>query len=58
MNDSPLEVRPGFAVPLAEVENFKCLAIGCVPFRAVFPIEESGLNFDFALSHDSLLQMT
>ena len=57
MNDSTLKIRSSFAIPLAEVEDLECLTIRCVPFRAVFPIEEPGLNFDFALSHSSFLQM-
>jgi hypothetical protein len=57
MNDSAFEVRPCLAIPFPEVKDFESLAIRRVPFRAVFPIEESGLDFDFALSHGSFLQM-
>jgi hypothetical protein len=39
------------------VENFKRLAICRVPFRSVFAIEEPGLDFDFALSHDAFAEV-
>ena len=56
MDDRTLEVGSGLAVPLAEVENLEGLAIGRLPFRAVFAIEETGLNFDLALADDAFVQ--
>ena len=57
VDDCAFEVRPRLAIPFPEVENFKRLAICRVPFRSVFAIEEPGLDFDFALSHDAFAEV-
>ena len=56
LDDRALEVGSGLAVPLAEVENLEGLAIRRLPLRAVFAIEEAGLDFDLPLADDALAQ--
>jgi len=57
VDDCAFEVRPRLAIPFPEVEDFECLAVRRVPFRSVFAIEEPGLDFDFALSHDAFAEV-
>ena len=57
LDDRTLEVGSGLAVPLAEMQNLERLAIRRLPFRAVFAIEEAGLDFDLPLTDDALAQV-
>jgi hypothetical protein len=56
LDDSAFEVGSGLAVPLTEVQNLKRLAVRCVPFHSIFAVEEAGLNFNFPLADEFLME--
>jgi hypothetical protein len=57
MDHRSFEVRPGLAVPLSKMEDFKGLAVRRFPLCAVFAIVESGLYFEFPLPHDDFAEV-
>ena len=57
MDHGSFEVRPGLAIPLSEMEDFKCLAVRRFPLCAVFAVVESGLYFELPLPHDGFTEV-